>query len=130
MLAGSATIIFNSKKTGNQFAYHIKVADSGGTWFVSYLGTYIGFIRGDLFIVGKKHEYSAVEKKAIESFQQVWLRIVRKIPHEDLEIMHDGSCGYCGRPLTDAESIERGIGPICAGKMHLTSSGQSRKQSV
>lgn len=28
-----------------------------------------------------------------------------------------GHCGHCGRTLTNAESIERGIGPVCAGKM-------------
>lgn len=28
-----------------------------------------------------------------------------------------GSCGHCGRALSNAESLERGIGPICAGKM-------------
>lgn len=28
-----------------------------------------------------------------------------------------GRCGHCGRTLTDNESIERGIGPVCAGKM-------------
>jgi hypothetical protein len=27
-----------------------------------------------------------------------------------------GVCGECGRTLTNPESIERGIGPICAGK--------------
>ena len=27
-----------------------------------------------------------------------------------------GNCSVCGRDLTDPESIERGIGPICAGK--------------
>ena len=27
-----------------------------------------------------------------------------------------GSCAVCGRELTDHTSIERGIGPICAGK--------------
>lgn len=27
-----------------------------------------------------------------------------------------GSCGVCGRTLTDAESIARGIGPTCAAK--------------
>lgn len=27
-----------------------------------------------------------------------------------------GSCGVCGSPLTDPESIERGIGPICLRK--------------
>lgn len=28
-----------------------------------------------------------------------------------------GSCGHCGRTLTNAESREAGIGPICASKM-------------
>ncbi len=28
-----------------------------------------------------------------------------------------GHCGHCGRTLTNPESIERGIGPVCAGKM-------------
>jgi hypothetical protein len=28
-----------------------------------------------------------------------------------------GRCGVCNRRLEDAESIERGIGPICAGKL-------------
>lgn len=27
-----------------------------------------------------------------------------------------GVCGHCGRPLEDAESVARGIGPICAAK--------------
>lgn len=27
-----------------------------------------------------------------------------------------GVCGICGRALTDDESLERGIGPVCAGK--------------
>lgn len=27
-----------------------------------------------------------------------------------------GACGVCGRHLEDAESVARGIGPICAGK--------------
>ena len=30
-----------------------------------------------------------------------------------------GSCACCGRTLTDPKSVERGIGPICAGKWGL-----------
>ncbi len=30
-----------------------------------------------------------------------------------------GACGICGRLLTNRESIERGIGPICAGRVGL-----------
>ena len=29
------------------------------------------------------------------------------------------SCAHCGQPLTDSESVERGIGPICSKKGYL-----------
>lgn len=31
--------------------------------------------------------------------------------------LQSGSCGHCGRALSNPESLARGIGPICAGKM-------------
>jgi hypothetical protein len=34
---------------------------------------------------------------------------------EHVEVWHEGKCGCCGRKLTVPESIESGIGPICAG---------------
>ena len=33
-------------------------------------------------------------------------------------IMHNGHCSVCGRTLTEPESIELGIGPICAEKVY------------
>jgi hypothetical protein len=36
----------------------------------------------------------------------------------DVEVWHDGSCGRCGRDLTDPLSVSRGIGPECWEKMH------------
>jgi len=30
-----------------------------------------------------------------------------------VEIMHIGKCIKCGKPLTDATSIEIGLGPVC-----------------
>lgn len=33
---------------------------------------------------------------------------------EQLELFHEGTCGRCGRPLTVPESIESGLGPVCA----------------
>lgn len=32
---------------------------------------------------------------------------------------HTGVCGKCGRTLTDPESIDAGIGPVCAGKVAM-----------
>jgi hypothetical protein len=34
-----------------------------------------------------------------------------------VEFWHEGRCGRCGRTLTVPDSIERGIGPECAGRM-------------
>lgn len=31
-------------------------------------------------------------------------------------VLQQTNCFYCGRPLTDPVSIERGIGPVCFGK--------------
>ena len=36
---------------------------------------------------------------------------------EGIEIAHAGKCGRCGRLLTDPESIEAGIGPVCRGRL-------------
>ncbi|PIT96495.1 hypothetical protein COT94_00095 [Candidatus Falkowbacteria bacterium CG10_big_fil_rev_8_21_14_0_10_37_14] len=33
--------------------------------------------------------------------------------NNNVEIMHTGACLVCGKKLTDAESIEHGIGPVC-----------------
>jgi len=35
----------------------------------------------------------------------------------DLTITHDGVCGKCGKDLTVPESVARGLGPVCAGKV-------------
>lgn len=35
---------------------------------------------------------------------------------EQAEFWHVGTCGRCGRDLTDPESIARGLGPVCAEK--------------
>jgi hypothetical protein len=32
-----------------------------------------------------------------------------------VEVMHTGNCLVCGKTLTDAKSIEFGLGPICRG---------------
>ena len=39
-----------------------------------------------------------------------------------------GRCGVCGRTLTDPDSIELGIGPICAEKLGMISSYDIKKE--
>ena len=40
-----------------------------------------------------------------------------KIIDAGFDVLHQGKCGQCGRKLTTPESIESGIGPVCAGKL-------------
>lgn len=42
---------------------------------------------------------------------------VRKVPHQNLILEGVCShCGHCGHKLTDAQSVQRGIGPVCSKK--------------
>jgi hypothetical protein len=34
-----------------------------------------------------------------------------------VRFFHEGKCSACGRPLTNPESIQRGLGPICAERL-------------
>lgn len=36
---------------------------------------------------------------------------------DDYEVRSEDRCGYCGDKLTDPVSIERGIGPVCYGRV-------------
>lgn len=52
----------------------------------------------------------AVYNKILANPQEAMLRYGREI----------GRCGHCHRTLTNAQSRERGIGPVCAGHMGWT----------
>ena len=43
-----------------------------------------------------------------------WLVKLAEFHPAVVEVQHDGRCGRCGRPLTHPDSIQSGIGPICA----------------
>ena len=45
-----------------------------------------------------------------------------------LEVFEEDRCGRCGRELTDPVSVERGIGPECAGR--ATHSEHQQRDSV
>jgi hypothetical protein len=52
-----------------------------------------------------------------ESYPDLSNVTVTKVPHRNLIL--DGvcsHCAHCGHQLTDAESVQRGIGPVCSNK--------------
>lgn len=131
VFAGNARLTLVSKKTGARFTYRVSAPKEPGkvARFVGvltgpqndadycYLGHYYADDRDDgAFRHGVKSKISADAPSAIAwTWFDAHLRSGR-IP-EALEVWHSGKCGRCNRTLTTPESIARGLGPECAGKL-------------
>jgi hypothetical protein len=136
--AGKATITLLSKKTGNRFTYRVTTPcdrETGepvtdGTLMVGVLSgpnndsdyQWLGRISRGIFWVGRKNpkpgEISR-DAPSAKAFDWAWRMFLRGQMPEQLEVWHEGSCGRCGRKLTVPESVARGFGPECAGKIGL-----------
>lgn len=49
-----------------------------------------------------------------------WLSMIEEVTPRQASIdfgIQSGTCGVCSSPLTNAESLKLGIGPVCRGKM-------------
>lgn len=145
ILGGNATFTIVSTKTRARYTYRVRVAkDNPRMFFVSTLVgpnndddyAYVGFFksilgegsrgvhtfmakardtdRGAVMIAGKKGNPDDVRFKALDWLLQSL--IVERMPRT-VEFWHEGRCARCNRRLTDPESIARGFGPECAGKV-------------
>jgi hypothetical protein len=122
MLAGNAVFTLSSKRTGQHYTYRLERSADGFVWFASVrVGdefVYVGIVRATLhhrldLTRGSRYSEDAPVVKALRyALHHVVFK--RTIPGE-LEIRHVGKCGKCARPLTRPDSIDRGLGPICAG---------------
>jgi len=128
ILAGNAYFTLRSLKTGKRYTYRVAVAkDSRDTptplHFVSVLTgpdnssdyTYIGTIRDRTFRWGKRGGLDA-KAPSVQAIEWALAQLVAGRLPTSLEVWHQGRCGRCGRLLTVPESIDRGLGPECAGK--------------
>lgn len=124
LYAGRAVLTVSNNK-GQHYTFKIKqgksLSNRPAPFFV-YLRTgehynYIGMIL-DHHIVATKASKMNVMSLPFRVFN--WsigvIRGKRKLP-AGYKLQHEGTCGKCGRPLTNPESIETGIGPVCAGKL-------------
>jgi hypothetical protein len=126
MLAGNASLTFQSSATDNYFTYKIRKHDHKDFWFVSILArpdntadyTGIGSIylnrTGD--IVYKHSERCSVSPEALSVKVLEWT--IRKLDKPEvlakMNIRHEGYCCRCGRLLTTPTSVENGYGSKCA----------------
>ena len=96
----------------------IKLLRSGrhpGSVTMEHNGSWIGYIKADT----GEYEPSYNARNLIRPTKaEIWdqLKALRADPVAAFEAhgIRTGSCGMCGRTLTNPESIARGIGPICA----------------
>jgi hypothetical protein len=118
-LGALAEAFANAKKKGGKyprlrldsfvFAPASDTSKNAGAIYIEEHGQYLGKVVGNKFI--KVRECSdAQEQRIIEA----------SIDPKESAIKYGrmmGACSVCNRTLVDPESIEMGIGPICAGKM-------------
>jgi hypothetical protein len=124
MLGGNATITIRSRRTGTRFTYKLKAAEDGAITFVSVLTgpdngadyAYLGYVKRDVYWHGKKSRIAASAPSAV-AFNWTYRQLVKRHMPDALELWHEGSCGRCGRKLTDPTSIESGFGPECITKI-------------
>lgn len=123
ILGGNAKITLVSTKSGCRFTYRIRakeVEEDRVLHFVSVLTgpentsdySFLGTIfDGEKFVHGKKSKI-APDAPSAKAFSWLW----QNLATQDAEVWHSGRCGRCNRELTTPESIERGLGPVCAGR--------------
>jgi hypothetical protein len=114
ILSGKAILIVHNMNTCNHRKYYIKEWKDS-IFYVMYDSETIGkitFREFRVYSTGISH-YPA----ETEGFRRVWQWVLNLTLPNHVQLMHTGVCGYCGRPLTDPESVLRGIGPICRKKI-------------
>jgi hypothetical protein len=130
LFAGKARFTLVSSATGARYTYRVtKAANDDGPWFVSVLTgsdneadySYMACIFPDRPARLVHTRKSRVGAEAPSAKALAWYLAQLEAANEDslgkVEFHHEGACGRCGRALTVPESIETGLGPVCAGKV-------------
>lgn len=128
LFAGRAKFTLVSVATGARYTYRVtKAANDEGPWFVSVLTgsdneadySYMGCVFPDKLgrVVHTRKSRIGSDAPSAKAF--AWYLSQLEAANEDalgkVEFYHSGCCGRCGRELTVPESIETGLGPVCAG---------------
>lgn len=117
-----AAFTVRSRQTGTDYTFKISRREYNGKWYthVKVEQGYLTFSKAGHYTNGQIYfKREPVRTPAANAI--AWLlRQVEKQNFDyinaNVELMHFGKCVICGKPLTDATSIEIGIGPVCRGK--------------
>lgn len=134
MLAGRAVMTIKSEKSGRHFTFKFRVNKNAAsahrlTHYVdvrtggadSKLFEYVGYLTAlGEFEFGKKYGKNlglVAPPFSINALRWMLRHLAKNEMPPQAELWHEGTCGRCSRPLTDPDSIARGLGPECAGKV-------------
>jgi len=115
-----APFTVRSKRTGKDYTFLVsQKAFKGFNYvFISVEVEYLRFERLGYFRNGRILRKGGVVVETPAAVAAAW--VLNQVfsgnitaLEENVEIFHMGSCAKCGKPLTDATSIEVGLGPIC-----------------
>lgn len=127
--AGFAIVTLVSQATGTRYTFKVRRAKDNGNgrtppWFVSLLTgpsntrdyTYMGTVFDDgakRLVLTRKSTYKPTSTP-VKAFNYL-VACLQGQTFGQMEVWHEGRCGRCGHKLTVPESIESGLGPVCAG---------------
>lgn len=129
MLAGKALFTVENSATGRRFTYKIRRKADGPAFVKVLTGsnnmsdfTFVGtiFIGPNMPSSYKHSPKSRIGRDAlsVQAFDWLWNRLLNSKPlPETVHVYHHNYCCKCGHLLTTPESIIRGMGPECAGKV-------------
>ena len=130
-LSGRYAILTLESPTGGRFTYRCKPASDGRTFVDLLTGpqnttdyTPLGVVETDPPHGRYTHSWlGGIPEAAPAARGARWffaplaadlLVLARRLP--TVRVYHAGNCGRCGRLLTTPESVELGLGPVCATK--------------
>lgn len=114
-----ADFTIKSLASGKDYTYAINRSFFNGKWYthIKVEQGYMQFKRIGSYFKGKIYDKgTVVETPSAVAIAWVLNKVEEgkfDLLNEKVEVMHTGCCLRCGRTLTDAQSIERGLGPTC-----------------
>lgn len=127
LLAGKATFTVENTATGGRFTFRVRRVEEEGRDPVHFVDLLAGpnntadFVRLGMifdekrFVVPRSWTIGK-DAPSAQAFTWVFGRLIRDRHLHTVRFLHEGRCGRCNRVLTVPESIETGLGPVCAGK--------------
>lgn len=96
----------DGRKPGDDVLF-IYVLIDGSLW------NYVGMYRNRDFKLTQKSRYDRTSPIVRGVCFILKMMLLSGFTDDRVELYHEGVCSRCGRPLTNPESIEIGIGPKC-----------------